>query len=104
MIRRIIPLFLLLVLSAVIPCSAQAPDFRVLAGTPLEQQYEEMLHRYLLEQAKQLSEKAHAQLNAAASPADFTRWQTNARNNFLKLIGGLPREKTQRAAERGGAA
>ena len=91
---RIIPWSLLLVLCAAVQGSAQAQKYRVIVGTPLEKRYEEMLHKYLLDQAKQLSEKAHDQLNAAASPTDFARWQENARSRFLKLIGGLPDEKT----------
>jgi cephalosporin-C deacetylase-like acetyl esterase len=91
---RIIPWSLLLALCAAVQGSAQAPDYQVLVGTPLEKQYEEMLHKYLLDQAKQLSGKAHDQLDAAASPMEFARWQENARSRFLKLIGGLPDEKT----------
>src|SRR5258707_9063610 len=91
---RIIPWSLLLVLCAAVQGSAQMPEYQVLVGTPLEKQYEEMLHRYLLDQANQLSAKAHDQLNAAASPMEFARWEENARSRFLKLIGGLPDEKT----------
>src|SRR5579864_4182475 len=53
-----------------------------------------MLPKYLAGQAEQLSAQAHAKLNAAAPPADFARWQTEARSKFVELIGGLPTEKT----------
>jgi cephalosporin-C deacetylase-like acetyl esterase len=91
---RIIPLFLMLVLCAVVQGSAQAPGYQVLAGTPLEKEYEEMLPKYLADQAEQLSARAHAQLKAAASPTAFAHWQANARSKFVELIGGLPSEKT----------
>jgi cephalosporin-C deacetylase-like acetyl esterase len=91
---RIAPLFVTVVLCAAVQGSAQTPDYRVLAGTQLEKEYEEMLPKYLADRAERLSAKAHARLDAAASPADFARWQIDMRSKFVELIGGLPNEKT----------
>jgi cephalosporin-C deacetylase-like acetyl esterase len=65
-------------------------SLRVIEGTALEQQYQEMLLKFLLQQAAELTEKRRNRLNEINTETDFRRWQETNRETFLRLIGGLP--------------
>jgi cephalosporin-C deacetylase-like acetyl esterase len=67
---------------------------RVLQGSAVEDEYPDMLFKYLLREAQQVSEKRRARLEAIQSAADFSSWQNANRQKFLGLIGGWPAERT----------
>ncbi len=67
---------------------------RVLPGTAIESEHQDMLFRFLLREAERASLERRARLEAINSKADFTSWQDTNRKKFLELIGGLPAERT----------
>jgi cephalosporin-C deacetylase-like acetyl esterase len=69
-------------------------DLRVVQGTPLEKNYQEMLPEYLRRLAEEATEKRQARLGALRTKADIKNWQEANRQKFLELIGGLPGERT----------
>src|SRR3981081_1119504 len=91
-------LLLLALCTAAHTASAQAAlggsKLHALTGTPLENQYEEMLQNFLLARAKQVAAQAQEPLNAIKSESDLLAWQEENRHKFLELIGGLPTERT----------
>jgi len=74
--------------------SLRDEDLRILQGTPLEKDFDDMLFHYLVRQAEEAAEKRRARLEAVKSEADFRNWQEANRRKFLELIGGLPAERT----------
>jgi cephalosporin-C deacetylase-like acetyl esterase len=69
-------------------------DLSVIRGTPLQEDYREMLFKYLLQRADVATEQRLAGLRAIKSDADLKDWQNTKRRKFLELIGGLPAERT----------
>jgi dienelactone hydrolase len=69
-------------------------DLLVLKGTPLEQEFREMLFNHQLRLADEATERRLARLGSLRSQTDFVNWQEETRKRFLDLIGGLPRTKT----------
>lgn len=74
--------------------SLRHDDLRVIQGTQLEKDYNEMLFNHLLRQAEQTTEKRLARVGAIQSEADFKNWQEVNRRRFLELIGDLPDTRT----------
>ncbi len=68
----------------------RSEDLLVMRGTPAEKDYRDMLFNYLLRQADQATEKRLRRLEALQSRDDVKGWQDSNRENFLRLIGGLP--------------
>lgn len=89
---------LILTVALAIPLPPQrrlpAEDLQVIRGTALEEDYQDMLFNFLLRQAAGDTEKRLARLESIQSKADFKNWQEANRNQFLKLIGGLPDQRT----------
>lgn len=72
----------------------QESDLRVIRDTPAEQDYRDMMMKFLLTQAARLTSQRLAAFHAIQSREDFQKWQTANRQKFLDLIGGLPETKT----------
>jgi cephalosporin-C deacetylase-like acetyl esterase len=68
-------------------------DLHVIEGTALENKYQEMLMKYLLNHAAAETGKQLARLEALHSEADIMQWSEANRQKFLELIGGLPGER-----------
>jgi cephalosporin-C deacetylase-like acetyl esterase len=68
-------------------------DLQVIQGTARENEYQEMLMKYLLKQAAAETGKRLARLEALQSEADIRKWSEANRREFLELIGGLPDER-----------
>jgi cephalosporin-C deacetylase-like acetyl esterase len=83
-----------LLLCAAYAGTLQPEQLRVLKGSPLEEQYRDMLFDYLLGQARQATVRRLARLGSIRSERDLKTWQEDNRRKFLELIGGLPEEKT----------
>ncbi len=69
-------------------------DLQVIAGAALESNNQEMLMKYLLNQAAAESGKRMARLEALQSQADIKKWGEANRQKFLELIGDLPGERS----------
>jgi cephalosporin-C deacetylase-like acetyl esterase len=69
-------------------------DLRVISGTPLESNYQDMLMKYLLSQAGAETQKRLARIGALRTEADIKAWSDANRKKFLELIGGLPSDRT----------
>ncbi len=86
---------------------AQGPlsvsDLRVIRGTPLEEEYRQMLPDYLQRLAAEATSRRLARFNAIQTEAEFKAWQEENRRKFLELIGGLPTERTPLNAQVTGA-
>lgn len=72
----------------------QKDHLRVIQGTPLENEHQEMLFNHLTLMAKQATQERLARLEAIGSEADFRAWQNTNRQKFLDFIGGLPADRT----------
>ena len=89
--RAVLLLFLTLRATAQ---SLHPGDLNVLAGTPLAQQYDEMLQKFLIQEAKSLSSSSLARMEKIHNEGELRSWQEEARGHFLEAIGGLPSPKT----------
>ncbi|HLY63353.1 MAG TPA: acetylxylan esterase [Terriglobia bacterium] len=69
-------------------------DLQVIRGTPIENENQHMLMNYFLSQARAVTEKRLARLEALQSQADIKTWSDANREEFLRLIGGLPGDRT----------
>jgi cephalosporin-C deacetylase-like acetyl esterase len=78
-----------------LPTGALKPDdLRVISGTALESQYQEMVSQYLLAQIDAVTAQRQTRRDAIHSAADLQPWQDHIRGAFLASIGGLPDVKT----------
>ncbi len=77
---------------------AQGPikseDLNVIPGTARESDYQEMLMKYLLNQAGAQTQKRLEKIEALRTEADIKAWSESNRRKFLELIGGLPNNRT----------
>jgi cephalosporin-C deacetylase-like acetyl esterase len=69
-------------------------DLQVRQGTAVENKYQEMLMKYLLNRAAAETGKRLARIEALESEADIKKWGEANRQKFLELIGGLPGERS----------
>ncbi|GIX06347.1 MAG: xylan esterase [Candidatus Poribacteria bacterium] len=73
---------------------AVSPDDR-LAVTPHLLDYDpEMLHRYLMRRAQEHFARQDRFWKASHSPEEWKAYQQSVREKFLRMIGGLPQERT----------
>lgn len=74
--------------------SAVALDCRVIEGTRIRDDYRDMLENFLVAEAKKAAASRRDQMRALRSEVELRKWQEAQRRAFLKLIGGLPEERT----------
>ncbi|HUU12760.1 MAG TPA: acetylxylan esterase [Terriglobia bacterium] len=74
--------------------SLRDEHLKVLARGPLQKEYDDMLFKFLLREAERAASECRTRMDAVKSQADLVSWQEANRDAFLKLIGGLPAERT----------
>ena len=74
------------------PAGADEPHFprSTPAATPQVPPFDEMLHRYLLDQARQQFDARRKAIAAIKTPEDIARRQKELRGFFLRSLGDLP--------------
>jgi cephalosporin-C deacetylase-like acetyl esterase len=74
--------------------SLRDANLKVLGSGPLQQEYDDMLFKFLLREAEKAAAQCRPRMDAVKSQTELASWQEANRQAFLKLIGGLPTERT----------